>query len=63
MNILVRLLSRIASVTLRYLSLTPKIVAFGVAAVISLPAEQAPDVSLDENGDEARRSILYRHYV
>lgn len=63
MNVLIRSLSRIASAAPRYVSLTPKIVAFGVAAVVSLSAEQAPGVSLDENGDEARRSILYRHYI
>ena len=63
MTILNRFAGGLASAARRIARLSPKVMSLALVSMIGLSAGRAPSTDLDGDGDEAARSIVYRHYI
>lgn len=63
MTSLIRSARDLASSARRLARVLPKVVPLALISMIGLPADRAASVDLDGDGDEAARSIVYRHYI
>lgn len=63
MTILIRSTGDLAFRARRLIRFLPKVVPLALISMIGLSAGRAPSTDLDGDGDEAARSIVYRHYI
>ena len=63
MTILIRPARGLASEALHLVRFLPTVIPLALVSMIGLSAGRPASVDLDGDGEEAPRSIVYRHYI
>ncbi|MBB2962089.1 hypothetical protein [Methylobacterium sp. R2-1] len=63
MTILIRSARGLASSALHLARFLPTVIPLALVSMIGLTASRTASVDLDGDGDEATRSVVYRHYI
>ncbi|MCJ2032415.1 hypothetical protein MKK50_23905 [Methylobacterium sp. J-043] len=63
MTLLLRFTRGLASAVHGFVRLSPKVIPLALVSMVGLSSGRTADVDRDRDGEEATRSIVYRHYI
>jgi len=63
MTLLLRFTRGLASAAHYFVRLSPKVIPLALVSMVGLSSGRTADVDRDRDGEEATRSIVYRHYI